>query len=98
LPKSAKHSRRAGWAQPGQPPSTAHARAGTTGICLERETSDARRDDVAFHRHLLRGSLSLRQGLPEIEVAMDLITAVALVLSILLLGYLTVSLLYPEKF
>ena len=29
---------------------------------------------------------------------MDLITAVALVLSLLLLGYLTVSLLYPEKF
>ena len=29
---------------------------------------------------------------------MDLITLVALVVSILLLGYLTVSLLYPEKF
>jgi K+-transporting ATPase KdpF subunit len=29
---------------------------------------------------------------------MDLITAIALFLSILLLGYLTVSLLYPEKF
>ena len=29
---------------------------------------------------------------------MDLITAVALVLSILLLGYLAISLLYPEKF
>ena len=29
---------------------------------------------------------------------MDLITAVALLLSILLLGYLAVSLLYPEKF
>lgn len=29
---------------------------------------------------------------------MDLITAVALFLSILLLGYLTISLLYPEKF
>jgi K+-transporting ATPase KdpF subunit len=29
---------------------------------------------------------------------MDLITAVALVLSVLLLGYLTISLLYPEKF
>ena len=29
---------------------------------------------------------------------MYLISAVALVLSILLLGYLTVSLLYPEKF
>jgi K+-transporting ATPase KdpF subunit len=29
---------------------------------------------------------------------MDVITAVALILSILLLAYLTVSLLYPEKF
>ena len=29
---------------------------------------------------------------------MDLITAIALILSILLLGYLVVSLLYPEKF
>jgi K+-transporting ATPase KdpF subunit len=29
---------------------------------------------------------------------MDLITVVALILSILLLGYLAVSLLYPEKF
>jgi K+-transporting ATPase KdpF subunit len=29
---------------------------------------------------------------------MDLITAAALVLSILLLGYLTFSLLFPEKF
>ncbi len=29
---------------------------------------------------------------------MDLITVVALILSVLLLVYLTVSLLYPEKF
>jgi K+-transporting ATPase KdpF subunit len=29
---------------------------------------------------------------------MDLITSVALILSVLLLGYLAVSLLYPEKF
>jgi K+-transporting ATPase KdpF subunit len=29
---------------------------------------------------------------------MDLITAIALILSILLLGYLSASLLYPEKF
>lgn len=29
---------------------------------------------------------------------MDLITVVALLLSILLLGYLVISLLYPEKF
>jgi K+-transporting ATPase KdpF subunit len=36
--------------------------------------------------------------MPEIEVAMDLVAIVALILSILLLGYLTVSLLFPEKF
>jgi len=29
---------------------------------------------------------------------MDLVTAVALVLSVLLLGYLTLTLLFPEKF
>jgi K+-transporting ATPase KdpF subunit len=29
---------------------------------------------------------------------MDLITAIALILSILLLGYLFISLLFPEKF
>jgi len=29
---------------------------------------------------------------------MDLVTAFALILSVLLLGYLAVSLLYPEKF
>ena len=29
---------------------------------------------------------------------MDLITAVALILSVLLFGYLTASMLYPEKF
>jgi K+-transporting ATPase KdpF subunit len=29
---------------------------------------------------------------------MDLITAVALILSVLLLGYLTASMLYPERF
>ena len=28
----------------------------------------------------------------------DFVTAIALVLSVLLLGYLTVTLLYPEKF
>jgi K+-transporting ATPase KdpF subunit len=38
---------------------------------------------------------------PEIEVApmqYDVITVIALVLSILLLGYLTLTLLFPEKF
>ena len=29
---------------------------------------------------------------------MDLVTAIALILSVLLLGYLIVSLLFPEKF
>jgi K+-transporting ATPase KdpF subunit len=28
----------------------------------------------------------------------DVVTAIALILSVLLLGYLTVTLLYPEKF
>jgi K+-transporting ATPase KdpF subunit len=28
----------------------------------------------------------------------DIVTAIALVVSVLLLGYLTVTLLYPEKF
>jgi K+-transporting ATPase KdpF subunit len=36
--------------------------------------------------------------MPEIEVAMDLVAVVALILSIFLLAYLTVSLLFPEKF
>ena len=62
------------------------------------ETCHARFVDVGFHSGFLRFGVSLRQSLPEIEVAMDLITAVALIASILLLGYLVVSLLYPEKF
>jgi K+-transporting ATPase KdpF subunit len=38
---------------------------------------------------------------PEVEVAamhIDPITAIALVISILLLGYLVLTLLFPEKF
>jgi K+-transporting ATPase KdpF subunit len=38
---------------------------------------------------------------PEVEVAamqIDVITAVALILSVLLLGYLALTLLFPEKF
>jgi K+-transporting ATPase KdpF subunit len=36
---------------------------------------------------------------PEAEVtAMDLATAIALLLSVLLLGYLVAALLFPEKF
>jgi K+-transporting ATPase KdpF subunit len=39
--------------------------------------------------------------LPEVEVAsmhIDIYTVVALVVSVLLLGYLTLTLLFPEKF
>jgi K+-transporting ATPase KdpF subunit len=39
--------------------------------------------------------------MPEVEVAamqIDVITAVALILSVLLLGYLALTLLFPEKF
>ncbi|MGA3373366.1 MAG: K(+)-transporting ATPase subunit F [Terracidiphilus sp.] len=38
--------------------------------------------------------------MPEAEVAMqtDIITLVALILSVLLFGYLVLSLLFPEKF
>ena len=59
---------------------------------------NARSRDAVLHSGFLRGGVSLRKGMPEIEVAMDLIAIVALILSIFLLGYLTVSLLFPEKF
>jgi K+-transporting ATPase KdpF subunit len=59
---------------------------------------NARSRDAVFHSDFLRGGFSLRKSMPEIEVAMDLIAIVALILSIFLLGYLTVSLLFPEKF
>jgi K+-transporting ATPase KdpF subunit len=39
--------------------------------------------------------------MPEVEVApmhMDVITIIALILSVLLLAYLTLTLLFPEKF
>jgi K+-transporting ATPase KdpF subunit len=39
--------------------------------------------------------------MPEVEVAnvhIDVITVIALVLSVLLLGYLALTLLFPEKF
>jgi K+-transporting ATPase KdpF subunit len=39
--------------------------------------------------------------MPEVEVVpmqIDLITVAALILSVLLLGYLAFTLLYPEKF
>jgi K+-transporting ATPase KdpF subunit len=62
------------------------------------ETCDARFNDAFLHSGFLRPGVPLRQGLSEIEVAMDIVTVVALIVSILLLGYLTFSLLYPEKF
>jgi K+-transporting ATPase KdpF subunit len=65
------------------------------------ETRDARFLDVAVHRCLLCRGVSLRQGMSEVEVApmhFDIITVVALILSILLFGYLTITLLFPEKF
>jgi K+-transporting ATPase KdpF subunit len=39
--------------------------------------------------------------MPEVEVGAmhnDIITVIALILSVLLLGYLTLTLLFPEKF
>jgi K+-transporting ATPase KdpF subunit len=36
--------------------------------------------------------------MPEAEVTMDLYTAIALVLAVLLIVYLAISLLIPEKF
>jgi K+-transporting ATPase KdpF subunit len=55
--------------------------------------------DARLHHHLLRARLCLRSGLPQAEVVpMTLVTIVVLVLAVLLLGYLTATLLYPEKF
>jgi K+-transporting ATPase KdpF subunit len=69
-----------------------------TGSRVHSEICDARFDNAFLHGGFLWRSVPLRQGLPEVEVAMDLITIVALTLSVLLLGYLAYSLLYPEKF
>jgi K+-transporting ATPase KdpF subunit len=66
-----------------------------------RETRYARFSDVTVHRSLLRPGVSLRQGLPEVEVTpmhIDVVSIIALILSVLLLGYLTLTLLFPEKF
>jgi K+-transporting ATPase KdpF subunit len=66
---------------------------------MDCEICDAGCNDVVLHGNFLWPGVSIRQSMPEVEVGkMDVITVVALVLSILLLGYLTVSLLYPEKF
>jgi hypothetical protein len=64
------------------------------------ETCNARFDDAAVHDSFLRPGVSLRQGVSEAEVTMqiDYITVTALVSSVLLLGYLTLTLLFPEKF
>ena len=62
---------------------------------------NARSYDDFLHGCLFRPGVSLRQGLPEVEVAamhIDLITAAVLILSILLFGYPAVALLFPEKF
>jgi K+-transporting ATPase KdpF subunit len=62
---------------------------------------NARPDHAFVYNRLFRPGVSLRQGLPEVEVTpmqIDVITVIALILSVLLLGYLTLTLLYPEKF
>jgi K+-transporting ATPase KdpF subunit len=65
------------------------------------EKNDARFNHAHIHCYLLRPCVSLRQGVPEAEVApmhIDVITVIALILSVLLLGYLALTLLFPEKF
>jgi K+-transporting ATPase KdpF subunit len=63
------------------------------------EFVDAGCVDAVVHRGFLRCGVSLRQGLPEVEVnPMHFVSAIALILSILLLVYLTLALLFPEKF
>jgi K+-transporting ATPase KdpF subunit len=62
------------------------------------EVSNARSDNALLHSSFLLRGVPLRQSLPEAEVVMDLMTLIALVLSLLLLTYLTASLLFPEKF
>jgi K+-transporting ATPase KdpF subunit len=65
------------------------------------EACNARSYDVVVYGYFLRPGVSLRQGLPEVEVTamhVDVITVVALILSVLLLAYLTLTLLFPEKF
>lgn len=56
---------------------------------------------AVVHDRLLRFGVFLRQSLREVEVATmnaDVITVIALILSILLFGYLALTLLFPEKF
>jgi hypothetical protein len=61
------------------------------------ETHDARHDNAVFYGCFLRRGFSLCKSLPEVEVGMDLFTAIALILSIILLAHLILSLLFPEK-
>ena len=74
----------------------------STAECAEDcENCDARFDDAVIYGDFLCPGVSLRQGLSEVEVTpmhMDVITVVALILSFLLLGYLVLTLLFPEKF
>jgi K+-transporting ATPase KdpF subunit len=75
-----------------------NALRGATWNC---EKNDARFNHAPIHSCLLRPGVSLRQGLSEVEVApmhIDVITVIALILSVLLLGYLALTLLFPEKF
>jgi K+-transporting ATPase KdpF subunit len=70
-------------------------------VCPANEARDAGRSDDSLHGDFLCRGVSLRKSVPEAEVArmhIDLIAAIALALSILLLGYLVASLLFPEKF
>jgi K+-transporting ATPase KdpF subunit len=65
------------------------------------EIRDAGRRHAVVHRGFLCRGVPLRKSLPEVEVMemhMDWITWLGLILSVLLLAYLTVTLLYPEKF
>ena len=66
-------------------------------LCADCEIHDARSDNAFLHSSFLRRGFSLRKSLPEIEVDMDLFTAIALILSIIVLAHLILSLLFPEK-
>jgi hypothetical protein len=61
------------------------------------EISDARPGNALLHGSFLWRGFSLCKSLPEAEVDMDLFTAIALILSILVLAHLVLSLLFPEK-
>jgi K+-transporting ATPase KdpF subunit len=55
--------------------------------------------DAGVYGSLFLVGFQLRFGLPEVEVGkMGLVTAVALILAVLLMGYLAATLLFPERF